>query len=160
MAAQLRRPSFARLSGENCAVTGNVDDSGVDVRQNGTIVTVTRMWRAMQTAAMVLLAVEVTGGARAQTLNAASEPRAVASNGAVVVMPELAGLDCAGMSYVLRRIDLSSYRSPAAFPKVEPDIQIFEYEDRLAAQYYHSCIMVGNKLEDPADAFSFGFDEQ
>ena len=39
MVAQLRRPSFARLSGENCAVTGNVDDLGFGVRQNRRIET-------------------------------------------------------------------------------------------------------------------------
>lgn len=85
-------------------------------------------------------------------------PRALASNGAVVPMPEIARLGCRDMAEVLALIDRSGYRGPAPLPEDHPDREIFEYEDRLAAAYYHDCIMSGHNLDAPAAAFSRGFE--
>ena len=96
----------------------------------------------------------------AEPIDTTNAPRALATNGAVVVMPDIAQLDCAGMSVVLRRIDQSNYRGPEAIPEGHPDWPIFEYEDRLTGQYYFSCTLGENQLEDPGAAFSFGFESQ
>lgn len=85
-------------------------------------------------------------------------PRALASNGAVVPMPEIAGLDCPGMARALERIDRSRYRGPRPVPEGHPDRDIFEYEDRLAAAYYRECILAAHGLQDPSPAFSQGFE--
>jgi hypothetical protein len=125
--------------------------------------TVIRMWRTGSIGAGPLVALVVLGLAihvRAQAADPSDAPRALASNGAVVVMPEIAGLDCAGMSQVLRRIDLSNYRGLDPVPEEHPDWPIFEYEDRLTGQFYYSCTLGGNQLEDPGAAFSFGFESQ
>ncbi len=118
------------------------------------------MWRAGWTGAVVLVAMGLAAGARAQTVDMSTAPRALASNGAVVVMPDLAGLDCAAMSQVLRRIDLSSYRGLDPVPEGHPDRQIFDYEDRLTGRYYYSCTLGENRLEDPGAAFSYGFEQK
>ena len=118
------------------------------------------MWRAGRTVAIALVATSLAGGVGAQTIDTPSALRAVASNGEIVTMPDLDGLDCTGMSNALRRIDLSNYRGPDPVPEGHPDSLIFAYEDRLAAKYYLSCIVVENRLENPEDAFSFGFDTQ
>jgi len=119
------------------------------------------MSRARSTGALALLALGLTSGiARSQTADTPYVPRAMASNGAVVLMQDIAGLDCAGMAQVLRRIDLSRYRGAEPVPVGHPDWLIFEYEDQLAQQYYYSCTMVENQLEDPGPAFSLGFESQ
>ena len=118
------------------------------------------MWRAGWTDAVVLVALGLAAGARAQTVDMSAAPRALASNGAVVAMPDLAGLDCAAMSQVLRRIDLSSYRGVDPVPEGHPDRQIFDYEDRLTGRYYYSCTLGENRLEDPGAAFSYGFEQK
>jgi hypothetical protein len=118
------------------------------------------MSRAGSAGVLVLVAAALAGGARSQTAVTPYIPRAMAANGAVVMMPDIAGLDCAGMSQVLRRIDFSKYRGPGPLPAGHPDWLIFEYEDVLAQQYYRSCTMVENQLEDPGPAFSFGFESQ
>lgn len=87
-------------------------------------------------------------------------PRALASNGAIVAMPAIDGLGCRGMADVLDRIDESGYRDFRPLPKGHPDREIFEYEHRLAAAYYHRCVMTGHMLEDPAPAFGRGFEPQ
>lgn len=84
--------------------------------------------------------------------------RALSANGAVVAMPEIAGLSCRGMAETLRLIDESGYRGPVPLPQGHPDRPIFEYEDRLAATYYRDCIMAGHRLESPAPAFARGFE--
>ncbi len=123
------------------------------------------MWRAGWTGTtrplgplVVLVALGLAAGARAQTVDTSTAPRALASNGAVVVMPEIAGLDCAAMSQVLRRIDLSNYRGLDPVPEGHPDRPIFDYEDRLTRRYYYSCTLGEHTLEDPGAAFSYGFE--
>lgn len=138
---------------------------------NDKIETMTRMLTIMRqagwtgTAALLALgfavAVPFTGAAAGtESIDTTNAPRAQASNGAVVVMPEIAHLDCAGMATVMRRIDQSNYRGPEAIPEGHPDWPIFEYEDRLTGQYYFSCTLGENQLEDPGAAFSFGFEPQ
>jgi hypothetical protein len=132
-------------------------------RPDGRTNTVIRMWRTGWIGAGPLVALVALGLAihvRAQAADPSDAPRALASNGAVVVMPEIAGLDCDGMSQVLRRIDLSNYRGLDPVPEEHPDWPIFEYEDRLTGQFYFSCTLGGNQLEDPGAAFSFGFESQ
>ncbi len=85
-------------------------------------------------------------------------PRALASNGAIVAMPAIDGLSCRGMADLLDRIDESGYRDFRPVPERHPDREIFEYEHRLAAAYYHRCVMSGHLLEDPAPAFGRGFE--
>ena len=127
---------------------------------------VTRMWRTGWTgtgplvALVALVALGSAAGARAQTVDMSTAPRALASNGAVVVMPDLAGLDCAAMGQVLRRIDLSNYRGLDPVPDGHPDYPIFDYEDRLTERYYFSCTLGEYRLEDPGAAFSYGFESQ
>jgi hypothetical protein len=87
-------------------------------------------------------------------------PRTLASNGAVVIMPEIEALDCAGMAQVLRRIDLSAYRGAEPVPRDHPDWPIFVYEDRVSRAYYRRCILADNRLADPGEAFSSGFEAQ
>lgn len=95
-------------------------------------------------------------GARAG-LDAA--PRALASNGAIVLMPEIAGLGCAEMAEALRLIDASRYREARPVPPGHPDRPIFDYEHRLAGAYYFGCIMGAHRLDDPAPAFAHGFQQ-
>ncbi len=129
--------------------------------------TVTSMWRTGSTGTgllvplAALLALGLAAGARAGgTVDTATAPRALASNGSVVVMPEIAGLDCAAMDQVLRRIDLSNYRGLDPVPKGHPDRPIFDYEDRLTRKHYFSCTLGENQLEDPGAAFSHGFESK
>lgn len=98
--------------------------------------------------------------ARAQSSDNASTPRAMASNGVVVPMPRIAGLDCEGMAEALRRIDLSNYRGAEPVPEGHRDRPIFDYEDRLARAYYTRCTLHEQALRDPGPAFSFGFKAQ
>jgi hypothetical protein len=134
---------------------------------NGEIETMSRMRQAGWAGAAALLSLcfavagPVIGAATgAEPIDTTNAPRALASNGAVVVMPEIAQLDCPGMSTVMRRIDQSNYRGPEAIPEGHPDWPIFEYEDRLTGQYYFSCTLGESQLEDPGAAFSFGFESQ
>ena len=136
-------------------------------RPNGRTNTVTTMRQTGSTgttrplvALVALVALGLAAGARAGTVDAPTAPRALASNGAVVVMPDIAGLDCAGMSQVLRRIDLSNYRGLDPVAEGHPDRPIFDYEDRLTGQYYYSCTLGEHKLEDPGTAFSYGFESK
>lgn len=85
-------------------------------------------------------------------------PRALASNGAIVAMPPVESLGCREMGEALRLLDRSRYRGPVPVPERHPDRPIFEYEHRLAAAYYFGCILSGHELDDPASAFSHGFD--
>ena len=124
-----------------------------------------RMWRTGSTCTRLLVllvaivALGLAAGARAGTVvDTSTAPRALASNGAVVVMPDIAGLDCAAMGQVLRRIDLSNYRGLDPVPEGHPDRPIFDYEDKLTGQYYYSCTLGEHKLEDPGTAFSYGFE--
>jgi hypothetical protein len=96
----------------------------------------------------------------AQTVDLSTAPRAVASNGAVVVMPEIEKLDCDGMSNTLRRIDLSNYRDAEPVPRESSDWPIFDYEDKLTKRFYYTCTLGENRLDDPGPAFSFGFETQ
>jgi len=90
-------------------------------------------------------------------VDTATVPRALASNGAIVVMPGIEQLDCDGLTQVLHRLDLSNYRGVDPVPADSPDRAIFDYEDRLARAYFRRCIMSADRLEDPAPAFSAGF---
>jgi hypothetical protein len=119
------------------------------------------MWRTGWTGKgllVALVALGLTSGVRAQTAYTSTAPRVLASNGAVVVMPDIAGLDCAAMGQVLRRIDQSHYRGPDPVPEGHPDRPIFDYEDRLTGQYYYACTLGEHMLEDPGTAFSYGFE--
>jgi hypothetical protein len=98
----------------------------------------------------------VTQGGRAGFDGA---PRALASNGAIVLMPEIAGLGCAEMAEVLRLIDESRYRQARPVAPDHPDRPIFDYENRLAGAYYFGCIMGAHRLDDPAPAFAHGFQQ-
>jgi hypothetical protein len=111
-------------------------------------------WIGALTVALVL------GVARAQSPDESAVPRAMASNGVVVPMPEIAGLDCRGMAEALRRIDLSNYRGSEQVPMGHRDWPIFDYEDRLARAHYTECMLRDQALGDPGAAFSFGFETQ
>ena len=112
------------------------------------------------TGAAALAALSLAAAARAQTVDMSNAPRVLASNGAIVVMPEIAGLDCAGMGQVLRRIDLSNYRGLDPVPEGHPDRPIFDYEDQLTVRIYYSCTLGENQLDDPGSAFSYGFESK
>ena len=131
-------------------------------RPNGRTNTVTTMRQTGSTGTtrplVALVALGLAAGARAQTVDMSAAPRALASNGAVVVMPDLAGLDCDGMGQVLRRIDQSNYRGLDPVPEGHPDRPIFDYEDRLTGQFYYTCTLGVQKLADPSAAFSYGFE--
>lgn len=90
----------------------------------------------------------------------ATPARLIASNGAVIEMPDIAGLDCPGMQRVLRLIDLAGYRGPAPLRPEDPDWPIFDYEDRLSRAHYFDCLVGKHGLDDPGPAFSFGFEPQ
>jgi len=108
-------------------------------------------------AAALVLALRTGSGAGAQPVDAAAAPRALASNGAAVIMPEIETLDCDGMSQVLHRIDLSNYRAAEPVPEGHPDWAIFEYEDRLTITRYWQCHLGEAQLKDPGPAFASGF---
>lgn len=84
-------------------------------------------------------------------------PRALASNGAVVLMPEIDRLGCRDIIEVLALIDRAGYRGALPLPEDHPDRAILEYEDRLARVYFDDCIRAGHGLEDPGPAFRQGF---
>ena len=121
---------------------------------------VIRMWRAGLFVIAALVTLDLSASAQTEVHSISKAPHALASNGAVVATPEIAGLDCAGMSDVLRRIDISNYRGPYPIPEGHPDWPIFEYEDRLTEQYYINCTLGEKQLGDPGAAFSFGFESQ
>ena len=87
-------------------------------------------------------------------------PRVMASNGAVVALPEIAELSCTEMAEVLYMLDLSRYRGPDPLPRDHPDWKIFDYEDRLTQRHYYDCMLSASQLEDPGAAFSSGFGSQ
>ena len=119
--------------------------------------TMTWMCKIGSTGALVL---SLAAAAPAQTVDISSSPRAMASNGSVVVMPAIDGLDCDGMSNTLRLIDLSNYRGPDPVSEDHPDWPIFDYEDKLTKRFYYDCTLSENQLDDPGSAFSFGFEAQ
>lgn len=98
---------------------------------------------------------EIPAGGRADLSEA---PRKLASNGAIVLMPEIARLDCRDMTEVLALLDRSGYRGPEPVQAGHPDREIFAYEHRLAAAYFSDCILEGHWLDDPGAAFSQGFE--
>ncbi len=114
----------------------------------------------VKAAGLAMAAIAAMGMTTAASQTSAAIPRVIASNGAVIDMPDIASLDCAGMERTLRVIDLSQYRGPGPVPDDHPDRPIFEYEDRLSASYYHACTLERHRLEDPGPAFSFGFAPQ
>lgn len=125
----------------------------------------TRLARAGRIGLVLLaLVLPVAGGDRTAlaqaAIDASDAPRTLASNGAVVIMPPIEALDCAGMAQVLRRIDFSAYRGAEPVPKGHPDWPIFVYEHRLSGTYYRQCILADNRLADPGEAFSSGFEAQ
>ncbi|HUF87978.1 MAG TPA: hypothetical protein VMM59_11405 [Thermohalobaculum sp.] len=97
---------------------------------------------------------EIAAGGRADLAHA---PRKLASNGAIVLMPEIARLDCRDMTEVLALLDRSGYRGPEPLQAGHPDREIFAYEHRLASAYFRDCILDGHWLDDPGAAFSQGF---
>lgn len=110
--------------------------------------------------ALCLAAVLSPAAAPAQIAGATEVPHAITANGVVVPTPEIATLDCAGITQTLRRIDQSNYRQGEALNPLDRDWPIFVYEDRLARAYYTECMLHDKPLGDPGDAFSFGFDAQ
>jgi len=87
-------------------------------------------------------------------------PHAIAANGVAVPMPDIATLDCNGMTEALRRLDQSNYRGAELVSPEHHDWPIFAYEDRLARAYYTKCMLREHALGDPGAAFSFGFEAQ
>lgn len=79
----------------------------------------------------------------------------IATNGAIILMPDIERLDCLAMADVIQRIDFSGYRDPdAAEPAPDhPDRSIFEYESALTAQEYFQCTLGASQDTDPALAF-------
>lgn len=79
----------------------------------------------------------------------------IASNGAIVPMPDIESLDCPDMASVIQRIDASGYRDPDAPEPAEghPDRSIFEYENALTAQEYFECTLGRSQGTDPGLAF-------
>jgi len=82
--------------------------------------------------------------------------RISAENGALIEMPAIADLDCAGIERTLRRLDRSNYRGIDPVPEGHPDYPIFRYEERLSAARY-ACILERSRLADPEAAFLHGF---
>jgi hypothetical protein len=116
-----------------------------------------RTGRAVAAVLLVLVIPALPIAAPGGSIDSETAPRALASNGAVVVMPAIAQLDCDGMAKVLHLLDRSNYRGAEPVPEGSPDRPIFEYEDRLARAYYQRCILSAARLADPAPAFSSGF---
>ena len=122
-------PNFCPTDRSEWHTAGNAAGRRPGGRPDDRTNTVTRMWRTEWTGTgplvvlVALVALGLAAGGRAQTVDTPTAPRALASNGAVVVMPDLAGLDCAGMSQVLRRIDLSNYRGLDPVPVHTSDEQ-------------------------------------
>ena len=87
-------------------------------------------------------------------------PHIIASNGVAVPTPDIAALDCSGMTEALRRIDQSNYRNGELLAPEHRDWPIFAYEDRLARAYYTECMLREHALGDPGAAFSYGFEAQ
>ncbi|MBY8975095.1 hypothetical protein KHP62_04700 [Rhodobacteraceae bacterium NNCM2] len=79
----------------------------------------------------------------------------VASNGALVPIPDIDTLDCAEMAKVIMRIDASEYRDPVAEgPGPDhPDRVIFEYENSLTSREYFECTLGKSQYVDPSLAF-------
>ncbi len=118
--------------------------------------------RVVKSTGLAVAATVATWGlaAMSQAAGAAMPERAIASNGAVIEMPAIERLDCAGMERVLRLIDLAGYRGPAPLGPEDADWPIFDYEDRLSRVHYFGCIVERYRLEDPGPAFAFGFEPQ
>lgn len=111
-------------------------------------------WRAGACAAAALAALPFPAAGQSVV------PHAIASNGVVVPMPDIATLDCAGMTEALRRIDQSNYRDAELLTEEDRDWPIFVYEDRLARVFYTECMLRERAMGDPGEAFSFGFEAQ
>ncbi|MEM8697881.1 MAG: hypothetical protein AAGF44_01850 [Pseudomonadota bacterium] len=83
-----------------------------------------------------------------------AEERATLS-GAIVSMPPIDSLDCAGMADVIARLDASNYRDPEAedLSESHPDWPIRDYENRLTARKYFECTLGRSRDTDPGIAF-------
>lgn len=81
----------------------------------------------------------------------------MASNGAELPAPSIAGLDCERMQDLLMIYSASNYRGIMPIPEDHADHSIFEYEYRLAVEHYSMCQMGARALEDPSPVFEGGF---
>lgn len=82
-------------------------------------------------------------------------PQHVASNGSVVTMPYIEGLDCVAMARVIEGIDATEYRDPdgPALTEDHPDWPIFQYENNLTSAEYFNCTLGKSRQTSPGLAF-------
>jgi hypothetical protein len=73
--------------------------------------------------------------------------------GVEVPTPALAGLDCAEMRRVLAALDASGYRGASPQPIDMADIALLEYENRLSAVFYQTCVEEPALAARPETAF-------
>ena len=82
----------------------------------------------------------------------------VMPDGTRVPTPEIASLDCEEMRAVLREIDRTGYRGTEPLPVGDPNMPLFDYENRLAAAAFQRCSARVGLPEDPSSAFTDGFE--
>ncbi len=82
----------------------------------------------------------------------------VATNGIVIMAPEVEAMDCPAIIDKLGEIDRSQYRGATDIvPEGHPDRPIFDYENALSQRNYDFCITDEVILQDASPAFRHGF---
>lgn len=82
------------------------------------------------------------------------------AQGVSVETPAIASLDCTGMRRVLDAIDSSGYRGMMPEPFDAGDRALLDYEHRLSAQYYASCVSALTRSLQSSTAFTHGFRDE
>jgi hypothetical protein len=81
----------------------------------------------------------------------------VTANGMTVDTPAIAGLDCDGLRRVLDAIDATGYRGADPLPADEADMALMDYENRVSAAYYETCVHAEAEATPAQDAFLRGY---
>jgi hypothetical protein len=105
---------------------------------------------SMRIIAAAVLAM-LTMGAEAAT------PEMRAQNGAVLPMPRIEAMGCMSMEKLLIRYSDSQYRGADPVPPDHPDYPIFDYENRLATEYFERCQRQRDTHSSPTEIFREGF---
>jgi hypothetical protein len=82
------------------------------------------------------------------------------AQGVAVETPAIASLDCPAMRRVLDAIDSSGYRGLRPEPLDAADRALLDYEHRLSAQYYATCVSALTRSLQSSTAFTHGFTDE
>ena len=87
----------------------------------------------------------------------ADQPVHRTAQGVAVAIPAIGDLDCLHMRSVLEAIDMSGYRGVQPEPHDPADSVLLEYENRLSAHFYATCVRALTNSLHSSTAFTHGF---